>query len=123
MDWYLEVLRKYTVFTGRARRKEYWFFMLFNVLISLGLSIIDNVLGLILNEAGVGVLSGIYALAVLLPSIAVAVRRLHDSDRTGWWMLLVFLPVLGGLILLVFMVLDGNQGRNRYGEDPKGRAV
>lgn len=121
MNWYLEVLRKYAVFTGRARRKEYWFFLLFNVLISFVLGLIDNMLGLVMTNAGIGVLGGLYALAVIIPTIAVTIRRLHDSDRPGWWILLAFVPVIGSLVLLIFMVLDGNQGRNRYGEDPKGR--
>lgn len=123
MDWYLEVLRKYAVFEGRARRKEYWFFILFNVLISFVLGIIDNMLGLIMEGVGLGVLGLLYGLFVLIPSIAVTIRRLHDSDRTGWWFLIAFVPLIGGLVLLIFMVLDGNRGRNRYGEDPQGRAV
>jgi len=120
MDWYLEVLRKYATFTGRARRKEYWFFTLFNLLIMLVLSIIDGMIGLYSIEAGLGVLSGIYTLAVLIPSLAVTVRRLHDIGRSGWWLLIAFIPLIGALILLIFTVLDSKPGSNQYGPDPKG---
>ncbi|MEH6498642.1 MAG: DUF805 domain-containing protein [Pseudoalteromonas distincta] len=120
MDWYLEVLRKYATFTGRARRKEYWFFALFNLLIMLVLSFIDGMIGLYSIEAGLGVLSGIYTLAVLIPSLAVTVRRLHDIGRSGWWLLIAFIPLIGALILLIFTVLDSKPGSNQYGPDPKG---
>jgi uncharacterized membrane protein YhaH (DUF805 family) len=120
MDWYLEVLRKYATFTGRARRKEYWFFALFNLLIMLVLSFIDGMIGLYSMEAGLGVLSGIYTLAVLIPSLAVTVRRLHDIGRSGWWLLIAFIPLIGALILLIFTVLDSKPGSNQYGPDPKG---
>lgn len=120
MDWYLEVLRKYATFHGRARRKEYWFFTLFNLLIMLVLSIIDGMIGLYSTEAGLGILSGIYTLALLIPSLAVTVRRLHDIGRTGWWLLIAFIPLIGALILLIFTVLDSKPGSNQYGPDPKG---
>jgi len=122
MDWYLIVLKKYLVFEGRARRKEYWFFILFNILIGIGLAIIDNMTGTLNAETGTGLLSGIYSLAVLIPTIAVAMRRLHDTDRSGWWLLLAFVPLIGGLVLLVFFVLDGTPGSNRFGPSPKGLA-
>ena len=82
MNWYLEVLKKYADFSGRAQRKEYWYFVLFNVLIAIVLAIIDISLG-IANREGLGPLRGIYSLAVLIPSIAVGVRRLHDTGRSG----------------------------------------
>jgi uncharacterized membrane protein YhaH (DUF805 family) len=119
MHWYIEVLRKYAVFGGRARRKEYWFFVLFNILISIGLGIIDGITGTYNVEVGIGLLGSIYALAVLIPSIAVTVRRLHDVDRSGWWILIAFIPIIGAIVLLVFMVLDSNSGPNRFGENPK----
>ncbi|WP_022963882.1 DUF805 domain-containing protein [Halopseudomonas pelagia] len=120
MDWYLEVLRKYAVFSGRARRKEYWFFALFNMLAMLVLSFVDGMIGLYSMEAGMGLLSGIYALAILIPSLAVTVRRLHDISRSGWWILIAFIPLIGALVLLVFTVLDSKPGSNQYGPDPKG---
>lgn len=119
MDWYLGVLRNYTGFTGRARRKEYWFFALFHVLIIIALTVLDSMLGTFNAESGYGVLSLIYMLAVLLPSLAVSIRRLHDTNRSGWWLLLGFVPLIGGLVLLVFMILEGTQGSNDYGPDPK----
>jgi uncharacterized membrane protein YhaH (DUF805 family) len=118
MNWYIEVLKKYAVFSGRARRKEYWFFALFNVIIIFVLTVIDMSAGLYDVVADIGLLSGLYSLAVLLPSIAVTVRRLHDIDRTGWWLLIVFIPVIGVIVLLVFAVLESTPGSNRYGPNP-----
>ena len=120
MNWYLEALKKYATFEGRARRKEFWFFALFNFLAILVLALIDGVFGTFSEEAGIGLLSGIYVLAIFIPSIAVTVRRLHDTDRSGWWILLSFLPLIGGLVLLVFEVLDSTPGANKYGPNPKG---
>lgn len=114
MQWYLEVLKKYVEFKGRARRKEYWFFMLFNVIISFVLGVIDGVIGM-----DIGILGAIYSLGVFLPSLAVTVRRLHDTDRSGWWILIGLIPLIGAIVLLVFMCLDGNRGDNRFGADPK----
>jgi uncharacterized membrane protein YhaH (DUF805 family) len=119
MNWYLEVLKKYAVFSGRARRKEYWYFFLFNTIISIVLGIIDFATGSFDLEVGMGLLGGIYALAVLIPAIAVSVRRLHDTKRSGWYVLIAFVPLVGGLALLVFMVQDGSPGQNQYGADPK----
>ena len=84
MNWYIEVLKKYAVFSGRARRKEYWFFVLFNVIISLVLTVIDAAMGTYDETVGTGILSGVYLLAIFIPSLAVAVRRLHDTGRSGW---------------------------------------
>jgi uncharacterized membrane protein YhaH (DUF805 family) len=119
MNWYLAALKKYAVFAGRARRKEFWFFTLFNVLIAVVLTMIDMFTGTFDEDVGLGLLSGLFALAMLIPSIAVTVRRLHDTDRSGWWYLLVFLPVIGGLVILVFTLLDGTPGSNRFGPNPK----
>lgn len=119
MSWYLEVLKKYTVFTGRARRKEYWFFVLFNVLILVLLVVVDGLLGTFNEAAGVGLFSGLYSLAVLIPGIAVLVRRLHDIDRTGWWALIGLVPFVGGIVLLVLAALDSTPGENRFGPNPK----
>lgn len=113
MHWYLEALKKYAVFEGRARRREYWFFVLFNLIISFVLGFIEGLVG------GPGVLGAIYALAVLIPGIAVAVRRLHDTGRSGWWLLIALVPIVGFIVLLVFMVQDGTPGPNQYGPNPK----
>ena len=113
MNWYVEVLKKYAVFSGRARRKEYWMFFLFNIIIAF-------VLGFIEGLAGSSGLIGIfYSLAVLIPGIAVSVRRLHDTDRSGWWLLIGLVPIVGAIVLLVFMVFDSQSGQNQYGEYPK----
>ncbi len=119
MNWYVQVLKKYADFSGRARRKEYWMFVLFNVLISVVLTIIDFMLGTYSASIGIGLLGGIYACAVLIPAIAVTVRRLHDTDRSGWWFLIVLIPVIGPIVLLVFMIIDGTPGTNRFGPSPK----
>lgn len=113
MDWYVQVLRKYAVFEGRARRKEYWFFILFNFIISIVISVV---------EAGIGtggILGLIYVLGVLLPSVGVGIRRLHDTDRSGWWLLVGLIPVIGFIVLIVLFVLDSTPGENRFGPNPK----
>ena len=114
MNWYLEALKKYAVFSGRARRKEYWFFILFNAIISFALIIIEYLAG------GPGFVVGIYYLAIAIPSLAVLVRRLHDTDRSGWWFFINFVPLIGGIIILVFTVQDSQPDENRYGPNPKG---
>ncbi|WP_027950291.1 DUF805 domain-containing protein [Haliea salexigens] len=120
MDWYLDILKnKYAMFGGRARRKEYWYFVLFNLLASIALGVIDGITGTYSDDAGIGLLGGIYALAVFIPTIAVAMRRLHDTGRSGWWLLLALIPVLGSLVLLVFFVFDSEPGDNQYGPNPK----
>ena len=119
MNWYLDVLKKYAVFNGRARRKEYWFFSLFNLIIIIVLGVIDGMTGSYSASAGMGLLGGIYMLAVLVPAIAVGIRRLHDTNRSGWWLLIVFVPLIGAIVLLVFMVLDSSPGENQYGANPK----
>ena len=120
MSWYLEVLKKYAVFNGRARRKEYWFFFLFSIIITIVLSIIDVAAGSLDAKTGLGLFTGIYTLAILIPSLAVSVRRLHDTDRSGWWLLISLIPIIGGLVILVFVVLDSDPAENRYGANPKG---
>lgn len=112
MNWYLEVLKKYAVFSGRAHRTEYWYFFLINLLISIGLAIIDGMIGL-------GLLGGLYALLTIIPSFAVGARRLHDTDRSGWWLLIGFVPLLGIIILLIIFTFPGTPGTNRYGPPPK----
>ncbi len=120
MNWYLAVLKKYATFSGRATRSEYWYFTLFNALISIGLIILDRVIGTYNAETAIGTLSSLYSLAVLIPSLAVSVRRLHDTGRSGWWFLLAFIPLIGALVLIYFMVQDSQAGSNQYGENPKG---
>ena len=119
MDWFLGALKKYAVFEGRARRREYWFFALFVVLISVVLTIIDSMIGTMTSQ-GAGILSGLFCLAVLIPSLAVGARRLHDTDRSGWWLLIGLIPFIGAIVLIVFFLLDSQPGTNAYGPNPKG---
>ncbi|WP_421269923.1 DUF805 domain-containing protein [Aeromonas veronii] len=114
MNWYISVLKQYAAFSGRARRTEYWMFVLCNVIVMLLLGMVDKLIGGD-NE----LISSIYSLAVLLPSLAVAARRLHDTDRSAWWLLLGLIPIIGTLVLIYFMVCNGQQGPNRFGDDPK----
>ena len=123
MNWYLQAIRKYTVFSGRSRRSEYWYFVLFNTLIIVALTVVDVATGMYSIEGDVGLLSGIYSLAVFIPSFAVTVRRLHDTDRSGWWVLLAVVPIVGVIVLIVFFATDGTPGANRFGENPKRAEV
>lgn len=118
MHYYLGVLKKYAVFKGRARRKEYWMFVLFNLIFSFVLVIIEVVLGISI-ESDISVLSTLYGLAVMIPSIAVSVRRLHDTNHSGWWFLISLVPLIGGIVLFIFMVQDSQPGENQYGPNPK----
>ncbi len=118
MNWYIEVLKKYAVFSGRARRKEYWMFTLFSTIIALVLGFIEGIVG-IAPQTNQSILAGIYSLGVLIPGIAVSVRRLHDTGRSGWWVLIGLVPIIGVIVLIVFMVQDSNSGGNLYGPNPK----
>ncbi len=121
MKWFLDVLKnKYATFEGRARRSEYWYFVLFCVLAIVALAIIDEITGTFSEETGMGLLSGLFVLATILPSFAVTVRRLHDTDRNGWWILINLIPIIGAIVLLVFTVQDSQPGANRFGPNPKG---
>lgn len=104
---YIEVMKKYAIFTGRASRREYWMFTLINVLIAIAIGVVEVVLG------GNGLISNLYSLAVFLPGLAAAIRRMHDTNRSGWW---VLLPIVN----LVFMIQDSQPGDNRFGPNPKG---
>ena len=117
MHWYLDVLKKYATFSGRARRKEYWTFVLINIVVAIIFGGVEVVLFV------PGLVSGLYGLALLVPSLAVGVRRLHDTGRSGWWLLISFVPLVGGIILLVFLVQDSEQGTNDYGPNPKDYSV
>ena len=121
MKWFLDALKnKYATFKGRARRKEYWYFVLFYALAIVALAIVDGVVGTFSEEIGIGLFSGVFVLATFVPTLAVTVRRLHDTDRSGWWVLLDLVPFVGALVLFVFTVLDSQPGANRFGPNPKG---
>ena len=113
MEWYLKVMKQYADFNGRARRKEYWMFVLFNFIAAVILSAVDASVG------SYGALAGIYSLVVLIPSIAVGVRRLHDTGKSGWMLLVSFIPVIGFIWLLVLLLMDSTPGENQYGANPK----
>ena len=106
------VFNKYIEFSGRASRSEFWWFALFSAIMGVVTSILDLALGTI---AAINLL---FSLAVLLPTLAVSVRRLHDTDRSGWWLLLTLIPIVGWLVLLYFYVQKGTDGDNRHGADP-----
>ena len=112
---FLKVVRdNYTNFNGRARRKEYWQFVLVNFIISIAANILTFV------SEYLAFISFIIAIGLLLPSLAVAVRRLHDTNKSGWYLLIALIPIIGGLYLLYLMVVEGDKGSNQYGPDPKG---
>lgn len=123
------VYRNYLTFSGRAARSEYWWFFLFSTIVSIVIAVIETRLGLGQGTFGTvdggfsanydgGILSGIWALGNFLPSLAVGVRRLHDTDRSGWWLLILLVPLIGWIVLLVFFCSRGTSGPNRFGRDP-----
>ena len=106
-------LQNYADFSGRARRQEFWMFSLLQLLAIILASVLDAVLGF-------PILSLIVGLGLFIPALSVSVRRLHDTDRSGFWLLLIFIPVIGAIVLFVFYLLEGTRGPNRFGPDPKG---
>ncbi|WP_025273439.1 DUF805 domain-containing protein [Haloglycomyces albus] len=115
MNWYLTAWKKYAVFSGRSRRRELWWFILINAIIGLILSTLAQ------QTDGWfwSVITWIYGVLIIIPSIAVQVRRLHDTGRTGWWWFIGFIPIVGTIILIVFWLFDSEAGTNRYGPNPK----
>ena len=110
MNYYTDALKRYAQFAGRATRTQYWMYFLINLLISIGFGMLDKALGM-------GFLAPLYSLAVLIPGIAIGARRLHDSGRSGWWMLISLLPIIGFIILFIFLALPSD-GPNDYGPAP-----
>ena len=119
MNWYLKVMKQYADFKGRARRKEYWMFVLFNMIFAIVAIILDNMLGIAMKSIGYGPIYGIYLLAIIVPSLAVGVRRLHDIGKSGWMMFIALIPLVGGIWLIVLLATDGKPGSNEYGPNPK----
>ncbi len=123
MKWYLTVLKQYAKFSGRARRKEYWMFILFNIIFGIVAMILDKIIGLSIFSVGPGHAYGIfyclYSLFVLIPGLAVLVRRLHDIGKSGWMIFISLIPIVGGIWLLVLLVTDSKSGENKYGLNPK----
>ncbi len=122
MKWYIQVLKKYAVFKGRANRKEYWYFIFVNIIIVFIIGSIEGYtkgLNYVESYNNPGIIVGLYSLAVLVPIIAVSVRRLHDINKNGWWELINLIPYIGGIILLIFMIQKGDSYNNRYGDPPE----
>ena len=120
MDWYLKVFRQYADFTGRARRKEYWMFQLFNWIFFIIAFAIDY---MIMTKGGFPIINILFTLVILLPSLAVTVRRLHDVGKSGWMILISLIPIIGGIWLFVLLVTNGEPGENIYGINPKGTGI
>ncbi len=118
MKYYQEALKKYAVFSGRATRSEYWYFVLFNTIFSIVISILGGII-----HDSYGILSSIYGLALFIPAIAVFARRMHDIGKSGWWWLIMLIPLVGTIWLIVLLATDSNPGDNKYGPDPKGIVV
>jgi len=113
MEWYIRALKKYAVFDGRASRKEFWMFYLFNFFFALTALIIDGLLG-----TGIAIYN-LYTVALIIPTLAISVRRLHDIDKSGFYLLLILIPIIGTICLLLLFCIDGTPGDNRYGPNPK----
>jgi uncharacterized membrane protein YhaH (DUF805 family) len=121
--WYMDVLKNYAGFTGRARAREYWSFYLVNIIVFFALLGLDYLFLAVDAGTGLGILSGLYGVVTFLPSVAVAVRRLHDTGRHGGWLLVGLVPVIGGAVLLYFLTRDSQDGNNSHGANPKGIAA
>ena len=119
MNWYIDALKNYANFQGRARRKAYWMFALFNIIAIVVLIFIEGLIGL-RSEGGLGALAGLYLLAVTIPSLALSVRRLHDIGKSGFWFFIQLVPLIGGIWFLILTVKDSQPGTNQYGPNPKG---
>ena len=121
MNWYLKVLKEhYADFNGRARREEFWMFQLFNFLALMVLMIVLGGISVLLEVPALMSLVGIYVLAIIVPSLALVVRRLHDTGKSGWFYLITFIPLIGGIWLLIIYCTDSENGANNWGENPKG---
>jgi uncharacterized membrane protein YhaH (DUF805 family) len=115
MEFFIDAYRQYANFEGRANRQRFWMFYLFYIIFVFVISFIEAILGI------GGFISGFFALASLIPTLAIAARRLHDIDKSGWWQLIVFIPIIGIIVLIIFFVKEGTVGANRFGEDPLAR--
>jgi len=119
MNWYLKVIMNYAGFSGRARRKEYWMFAFINMVFLAIAFYVDTVLGTMIEDTYYGLFYSIYGLAVLIPGTALAVRRLHDVNKSGWMFLILLIPFFGAIWYLILMLTDSHHGVNIYGEYPK----
>ena len=119
MKWFIKVLKHYADFDGRARRMEYWMFTLFTIIIGVVVIALDNLFGVTLKDSYYGPFYFIFGLALFVPTLAVTVRRLHDTGKSGFMILIAFIPIIGGIWLLVLMIIDSDIGENKYGPNPK----
>ncbi|MCS0788877.1 DUF805 domain-containing protein [Cytobacillus firmus] len=118
MNAFIKVVKESFNFRGRSRRREYWMFILFTFLISIILTIIEMIFGWEITE-DIGILTTLFSLIMLIPSLSVTVRRLHDTGKSGWWILISLIPLIGGIIILIFTLIDSERGSNKYGPSPK----
>jgi uncharacterized membrane protein YhaH (DUF805 family) len=118
VNWFVDGLKHYATFSGRACRRAYWHFFGMVLLVSIILSVFDTLIGKFDPSTGVGLFSGLFTLATLVPSLAVGARRLHDTNRSGWWLLIGLVPLVGIIVLIVFLVTAGDAGDNRFGPPP-----
>lgn len=118
-NYYLHCLQNYANFKGRARRMEYWSYALFNAIFGLTAVVLDNLTGLAVPEIGYGPFYGVFLLATLIPGIAVFVRRLHDTGRSGWSFFVAFIPLIGTILILIWTFSDSKPGANKWGPNPK----
>ena len=121
MNYYIDCLtKKYCCFSGRARRKEYWMFVLFNFIAALVIGFVGAFLAGLTNVTAFAFLGTIYNIAVIVPSMGLLFRRLHDIGKSGWWWLIGLVPFVGWIVIIVFCCLDSQSGDNQYGPNPKG---
>ena len=116
MSWYIQAIKNYCNFSGRARRKEYWMFALISAVIASVLGIVDGIIG-------INIFTSLYSLFIVIPELSLSFRRLHDIDKSAWWLLIVFVPVVGAIVLLLFSLKPGTIGANNYGDDPKATYI
>lgn len=120
MKYYLAVIKKYAQFTGRSNRPEYWYFVLFNLIFAIAAAVVDNILGFNFAPLPYGIIYVLYGLFVFLPGLGAAVRRLHDINKSGWYILVALIPIAGAIWLIVLLATKGTPGENRFGPDPSG---
>jgi uncharacterized membrane protein YhaH (DUF805 family) len=123
MKYFLLALKNYAVFSGRSNRSEFWYFTLFYFIFVVLAVFLDNMLGFAFNNSPYGPIYMIFVLVTLLPNLAVTVRRLHDTDKSGWWILIGAIPFVGPIWLLVLLIVEGTKGENKYGPDPNGATI
>ena len=123
MKYFFLALKNYATFSGRSNRSEFWYFTLFYLIFVIVAVVLDNVLGFAFDGSPYGPIYFIFILGTLLPNLAVTVRRLHDLDKSGWWILIGAIPLIGGLWLLIMLVGKGTEGENKYGPDPNGEVT